>query len=79
MEKGKKYNYRVVQDGANWAAEIVRRVTTKKTVVSKSQGGFATESEAQEWGNKELAVFSKNLSERNKLDSEKRKKEAEKE
>ncbi len=79
MAKGKKYTYRVVQDGANWTAEIVRRMTSKKTVVSKSQGGFATESEAQEWGNKELAVFSKKLSERNKIHSEKRKKEAEKE
>jgi len=78
MTKGKKYSCRVVKDRSTWNAEITRRMTSKKTVVSKSQGGFATESEAQEWGNKELAMFSKNLSERNKLHSEKRNKKGRK-
>jgi hypothetical protein len=73
MAKGKKYDYRVVQDKKTWAAEIVRQATTKKTVVSKSQDGFATEADAKEWGEKELKVFMENLGERNKRRSEKRK------
>lgn len=79
MASGKKYDYRVVQDGSRWTAEITRRMTSKKTVVSKSQGGFATESEAQEWGQKELKTFSRNLNERNRRRSEQRKQGAEKE
>lgn len=73
MTKGKKYVYRVVQDKTTWTAEIVRRVTAKKTVVSKSQGGFATESEAQAWGESELKSFSQNLNDRNKLRAKQRK------
>jgi len=73
MAKGKKYDYRIVQDKKTWTAEIVRQATTKKTVVSKSQDGFATEADAKEWGEKELKVFMENLGERNKRRSEKRK------
>ncbi|MCP3669260.1 MAG: DUF3622 domain-containing protein [Gammaproteobacteria bacterium] len=72
MSKGRKYDYRVVQNDADWSVEIVRRVTSKKTTVSKSQGGFATESAAQEWGQKELEAFSQNLNARNKRRSEQR-------
>ncbi len=73
MNKGKKYSCRVVQNGSSWTAEITRRLTAKKTVVSKKQSGFATESEAQEWGKTELETFVTNLKERNKLRSEKHK------
>jgi Protein of unknown function (DUF3622) len=79
MTKGKKYDYRVVQNDSSWTAEITRRMTSKKTVVSKKQGGFATESEAQEWGKKELETFTKNLNQRNKLRSEKRKQKSDEE
>ncbi|MCP4126259.1 MAG: DUF3622 domain-containing protein, partial [Gammaproteobacteria bacterium] len=47
MTKGRKYDYRVLQNDTDWSVEIVRRVTSKKTTISKSQGGFATESAAQ--------------------------------
>lgn len=73
MSKGKKYDHRVVQEQSGWAAEIVRRASARKTVVSKRQDGFATESEAEAWGQGELKVFSQNLSERNKLRASKRK------
>lgn len=66
MAKGKKYDFRVVPDDAGWTAEIIRRVTSKKTIVSKSQNGFAVESDAQEWGQRELQTFLQNQSERNK-------------
>lgn len=69
MTKGKKYDYRVMQDAAGWSAEIIRKITSKKTGVSKSQGGFATEAEAQEWAQSELKVFLQKLTQQNKRDS----------
>jgi len=66
MAQGKKYDYRIVQLNTSWTAEIIRRITSKKTVVSKSQAGFSTESDAQEWGQVELKVFLQSLNERNK-------------
>jgi len=79
MSKGKKYEYRVVQTDTDWSAEIVRRVTSKKTVVSKRKDGFTSEAEAQEWGKTELKTFSQNLNARNKRRSEQRKQGTEKE
>lgn len=61
MTKGKKYDYRVAQDAMGWTAEIIRKITSKKTGVSKSQDGFTTEADAQEWAQKELKDFLKNL------------------
>ncbi len=66
MAKGKKYDYRVVQDDSGWAVEITRQITSRKTVVSKRQDGFASESDAQAWAEKELKVFVQQQSERNK-------------
>lgn len=66
MANMKKYDYRVVQNDGSWRAEIVRRASSKKTVISKSQDGFTSESDAQEWGQKELKLFSQNLNDRNK-------------
>ena len=74
MAKGKKYDVRIVKDKKGWIAEITRQVTSKKTVVSKSQGGFASEEEAQAWGETELKIFMQNLAEQNKRRAEKRKK-----
>ncbi len=48
MSKGKKYDFRVTQGDNGWKTEITRRMTSTKTVVSKSHDGFATEAEAQE-------------------------------
>ncbi len=65
MAKDKKYKFRVKQEGSCWAAEIIRKVTSKKTIVSKRLNGFSTESEAQEWGQRELKTLLQNLHERN--------------
>ena len=70
MAKGKKYDYRVIESQTGWVVEITRQVTSKKTVVSKSQDGFATQVEAEEWGQQELKTFVKNLGERSKRRSE---------
>ena len=72
--KGKKYSYRTVKHGASWTAEILRRKTSTETVVSKSQSGFSTESDAQEWVESELKSFLLSLKERNKRHSEQREK-----
>ncbi|MEJ1354223.1 MAG: DUF3622 domain-containing protein [Candidatus Sedimenticola sp. (ex Thyasira tokunagai)] len=74
MAKSKKYDIRVVEAKGSWSAEIIRKVTSKETVVSKSQDGFATEAEAREWGEKELTSFMKSLGERNKRRNERREK-----
>ncbi|MCP4996179.1 MAG: DUF3622 domain-containing protein [Gammaproteobacteria bacterium] len=76
MEKGKKFDYRVVQESTGWTAEITRRKTSKETVVSKSKPGFSTESEAKAWGEKALESFLQSLNERNKRRSKKRDKDA---
>jgi hypothetical protein len=80
MAKGNKYEYRVVQDkeGGTWMAEITRRVTSRKTVVSKSQGGFATEAEALAWGEEAIQSFVKNLVKQSELRTEVREEKAEK-
>ncbi|MGB5225672.1 MAG: DUF3622 domain-containing protein [Arenicellales bacterium] len=70
MAKGKKFDCRVLKDGDSWTAEIIRRKTSKEIVVSKSQSGFASEDDAQEWAEGELKSFLKNLNERNKRRSE---------
>ena len=59
MKKSKKYEYRVMQDNDTWSAEIIRRVTSRVTVVSKEKEGFATEAEAQAWGQAEVETFLK--------------------
>ncbi len=74
MAKAKKYHYRVVQDDIGWRAEITRRVTSKRMMVSKSQDGFSSESEATVWGEKALAEFLENLDDRNKRRSSQREK-----
>lgn len=69
MKQSKKYDYRVFEDNDAWTAEITRRVTSRVTVVSKGKGGFATEAEAQAWGQAEVEAF---LQKTNRSESEKR-------
>ncbi len=59
MKPSKKYNCQLVQDGAGWTAEVVRRVTSKRSVITKSQAGFASETEALAWGQHEVAALLK--------------------
>jgi len=69
MAKGKKYDYKVTQNDSTWTAEIIRQVTSRKTVVSKSQDGFASEAEATDWGKAQLVEFLEQLKEKNKRKS----------
>lgn len=72
MANSKKYTFQIKQDRSSWSAKIIRRVTSQKTVVSKRQGGFNSEAEAQAWGEKEIISFLENLSARNKRRSKPR-------
>ena len=72
MAKSKKYNFKVIQDGDSWSAKILRRVSSQKTVVSKKQAGFDSESDAQAWAEKEITLFFESLSARNKRRSKPR-------
>ena len=70
MKKEMKYNLRIVQDDDSWSAEITRRKTARETVVTKRQSDFASESEAQEWGQMALKEILETVKERNRRRSE---------
>ncbi|HIF18818.1 MAG TPA: DUF3622 domain-containing protein [Cycloclasticus sp.] len=74
MSISKKYDYRTTQQKDTWKAEIIRRASSKNIIVSKTQDGFKTESEANEWAEKELVQFTAKQSAQNKRRAEKRKK-----
>ncbi len=76
MAKSNKYDYRVTADNSSWSAEIIRRVTSKKTIVSKSQDGFSSEDDAQQWAKKELEAFQQNQQKQNQRQSTKRQQKA---
>ncbi len=76
MAKSNKYDYRVTDDNSNWTAEIIRRVTSKKTIVSKSQDGFSSEDNAKKWAEKELQAFQQNQQKQNQRHSTKRQQKA---
>ena len=70
MSTNKRYNSNVSKDENSglWRAEILRRASSKRSVVSKMQEGFATEEEANKWAEATLAEFLA-LNERNKRQS----------
>jgi len=70
MSQDKKYNVRVSAADDTWTAEITRRVSARRTQVSKQQKGFASEAEAQAWGDTELKSFLEKQVKRNKAKSE---------
>lgn len=72
MATGNKYAIQLTQEETFWTANITRRVSRKDAVVSKSQSGFATEAEAQAWGDSELKGFIENQSKRNEVRDKKR-------
>lgn len=61
MATGKKFDYRVTQAEGSWRAELTRRATARKTVVSKAQDGFSTEAEATTWAETELKALLANV------------------
>ncbi|MGI2177298.1 DUF3622 domain-containing protein [Shewanella frigidimarina] len=71
MSDSKKYALRVIQIENTWKTEITRRMTSTKTIVSKSQDGFASEAEATAWGEQALQGFLSKQADRNKRKTEK--------
>ena len=59
MSKNKKYDYQLEQIDSSWNAQITRKVSSKKVIVSKEKKGFDNESEAKTWAENEIARFIK--------------------
>ena len=53
----KKYQSEVLEENGQWIARINRRLSSRKSKVSKEQGGFSSESEAQAWADEALSEF----------------------
>lgn len=72
MTASSKYAINIVEEASIWTADITRRVSRKKVVVSATQSGFANEAEALAWAEQALKEFVDNQSARNKRRNEKR-------
>jgi len=72
MAQQNKFDFRITQDGEQWNAEITRRVSARRTTVSKRKKGFESEALATEWAKETLAGFLENQQAANKRKSEKR-------
>lgn len=72
MTQTKKYDYQLTQQDATWTAEIVRRVSARKSMVSKAQDGFASEAEAQAWAEQTLQSFMESQQQSNQRRADKR-------
>ena len=66
----KKYTSRVVLSESGWLAEILRRMTSKKQIVTKSKDGFSVAADAQAWADEELKVLLVRLKKQSKQRSE---------
>ncbi|WP_019614170.1 DUF3622 domain-containing protein [Psychromonas ossibalaenae] len=72
MAQENKFDYSIKQDGEKWNAEITRRVSARRTTVSKQKKGFESEELAQQWAKKQLADCIEALQAGNKRKAEKR-------
>jgi hypothetical protein len=72
MSQQNKFDFRITQNNEQWDAEITRRVSARRTTVSKRKKGFASEALATEWAKEALAGFLENQKLSNKRKSEKR-------
>lgn len=71
MSKGKKFEYRLTQNDSGWSADIIRRASSKKFVITKHQDNFSSESDAETWAKSELKVILGNVQAREKQRSAK--------
>ena len=61
----KKYQIHTTEQDGNWSASITRKVTTKKSSITKSQDGFSSEEAASAWAKTELETLLQVLAVRN--------------
>lgn len=73
MAKNRKYSPNIEQSGSKWKAQITRQVTSKKTLVSKEQSDFSSESEAKAWAEQQLIEFATTLEQSNQRHGARRK------
>jgi len=57
MARPKKFEARVVPEPGGFAAQVVRRRTSRSTQIVRTAGGFATEAEAHQWASAQLDAF----------------------
>jgi len=73
MATSKKYNFTVEQNDSEWVAKITRRITSKKTLVTKQQDGFKSSEEAQAWAETALVELTETLEKSNQRHGSQRK------
>ena len=59
-----KFDYRLVEKNTTWNAEITRKVSARKTNVTKRKARFASEADAREWAEAEVKALSDKVSQR---------------
>ncbi|WP_413698573.1 DUF3622 domain-containing protein [Psychromonas sp. KJ10-10] len=72
MSQQQKFDFSVSQVGDQWNAEVTRRVSSRKTSVTKQKKGFASEAQATEWAEAKLAECVENLQAGNQRKADKR-------
>lgn len=50
MSHSKQYSLQVSNGGDSWTAEVSRKISAQRSTITKTQSGFASEQEAQAWG-----------------------------
>ena len=65
MATNKKYDFIIEESKSLWSAKITRKVTSKKTTVTKQQDGFKTSEEATKWAEETLIELSNTLKKSN--------------
>lgn len=65
MTTNKKYDFIIEEKKSLWTAKITRKVTSKKTTVTKQQDDFKTAEEATQWAEQTLLELSETLKKSN--------------
>ena len=77
MTNSKKYSYELEQIDKLWTTKIIRKVSSKKSVITTEKGGFESKSEAKTWAEQQLSKFTAKQDSNNKRHAEQRKSNAE--
>ena len=58
MSNGKKYSALTIHNAdGSWAARVIRRKTSKGSVVERERAGFDTQENARTWASEQLALY----------------------
>jgi len=77
MTTSKKYELELSETADGWLAKITRKVSYKKRLTTKEQGGFESESSAKLWAESTLEELTSKQRSSNNVQSDKRKKNEE--